>query len=143
MKTTFYRKEEAELREMWQARVLRESEGRLQRVLLVVFAKEYAAALPVLLRVAIPGFEDIKRPFLSGYATIMQSGRIVCDCVGRDGELSKVAVYQSENEFVTEMRGLADKLKLSDSDREEMFAVLRKWIVADKRINQFGQKFAS
>jgi hypothetical protein len=133
----------AEIREMWQARALRESHGRLQRALLVVFAKEYAAALPVLLRVAVPGFEDIKRPFLSGYATIMQSGRVVCDMTCDDGVVRKTAVYDAISEFIHEMRAFADQLKLDDTDRKEMFALLQRWVVADLRIDPIGRKLAS
>lgn len=132
-----------EIREMWQARALREAKGRLQRVLLVVFAKEYAAALPVLLRVAVPGFTDIKRPFLSGYATIMPSGRVVCDMTCADGVVRTTAVYDSISGFIHELRAFADQLKLDDRERTEMFAVLQRWVVADQRVDHMGRKLAS
>jgi hypothetical protein len=132
-----------EIRQMWQARALREATGKLQRVLLVVFAKEYAAVLPVLLKVAIPGFKDIQRPFLSGYATILQSGRLVCDMTCADGEIHKTEIYRTVDDFIGEVRRFADRLKLGDRDREEMFALLQKWVAADLRIDHMGRKLAS
>jgi hypothetical protein len=139
----FLSKHAEEIRQMWQSRALVAAEGKLGRVLLVVFAKEYAAALPILLRVSIPGFEDIKAPFLSGYASIMPTGRLVCDMTCTDGSIRKTEIYRSNDEFVGEMRRLADRLKLSDEDRDEMFMVLRKWVTADLRIDHEGKRLAS
>lgn len=133
-----------EIRDMWQSRALAESDGRLRRVLMVVLTKEYAAAMPILLRVTFPGFEDIKLPFLSGYATIMQSGRMVCDeTIDKFGTQRRVAVYENQGKFIADMRALADKLKLSDAERTEMFGVLQKWVVADLRIGPHGERLAS
>lgn len=130
-----------EIRQMWQARALLESKDRMQRVVLVALAKEYPQALQTLLRAI--GIEDIQRPFLCGYATIYPSGRIVCDMIQKDGSKRAVAVYHSENEFIMEMRTLADQMKLADRDRAEMFTVLQKWVSSDKRVGVFGQKLAS
>lgn len=139
MSNPFLQKKLDEMTQMWQVRALREAKDKISRVLLVVFAKEYAAALPILLRVAIPGFEDIQAPFLSGYASIMPSGRLVCDMTCSDGLIRKTEIYHTTDEFNSDMRRLADKLKLSDEDRDEMFMLLRKWIVSDLRIDQHGK----
>lgn len=128
---------------MWQSRALAAAEGKLQRVMLVALAKEYGAVLPILLRVTFPGFVDIPRPFLCGYATIMRSGRVACDVTASDGTIYRAAIYRTKDEFVGEMRKLADKLKLNDADRTEMFAVLQKWIVADLRVGPNGERLAS
>ena len=128
---------------MWQSRALAASEGKMQRVLMVVLAYEYAAAMPVLLAATFPGFTDIERPFLSSYATIVPSGKVVCQMVDRDGSKKTVAIYDSKDKYVADMRALADKLKLSDKDRAEMFGVLQRWIVADMRVGPNGERLAS
>lgn len=130
-----------EVRAMWQARALLAAKDKIQRVLLVAIAKEYPAAFRTLLRAI--GIADINRPFLCSYATIVPSGRIVCDMIEKDGSKRTVAIYKNENEFIYEMRKLADELKLNDADRIEMFTVLQKWVTKDQRVNVFGDKLAS
>ena len=132
-----------ELRETWQSRALAASEGKMRRVLTVVFSYEYAAAMPVLLAATFPGFIDIQRPFLSSYAAIMPNGKVICEMVDKDGSKKTVAVYDSKDKYVYDMRQLADKLKLSDKDRTEMFKVLQRWIVKDMRIGPHGERLAS
>ena len=136
------KKSAGELCAMWQSRALRVSTGKMQRVLMVVLSYEYAAAMPVLLRATFQGFTDIERPFLSSYATIMPSGRVVCEMIDSDGTKKQVAIYESEEKFTTDMRDLADKLKLSDTERAEMFKVLARWIVKDMRIGLHGERLA-
>lgn len=143
MTNPLLRKHAEELRQMWQSRALAASEGKMQRVLMVVLAYEYAAAMPVLLAATFPGFTDIERPFLSSYATIVPSGKVVCQMVDRDGSKKTVAIYDSKDKYVADMRALADKLKLSDKDRAEMFGVLQRWIVADMRVGPNGERLAS
>jgi hypothetical protein len=131
-----------EVSEMWQVRALREAKGKVARILLVAFYQEYAAAFPILLRAV--GIVDVVLPMYSGYATIMQSGRLVCDqMIDRAKTTEKTTVYRNEGEFIKDMRDFADRLKLIDKDREEMFAVLRKWVVADLRIDHMGRRLAS
>jgi hypothetical protein len=139
----FAAKVAGQIEEMWQCRALRASDGRMRQVMLVMLAKEYAAAMPVLLRVAFPGFVDLSLPMLVGYATIVWSGRMLCDLMDRDGIIKKETIYDSVEEFIAEARRLADGLKLNDKDRYEMFTVLQKWVVADHRINHEGRRLAS
>ena len=139
----FARKVAGQIEQMWQCRVLRASHGKLRQVVLVMLAKEYAAAMPVLLRVAFPGFVDLSRPMLIGYATIVWSGRMVCDLIEWDGTRKKETIYDSLDEYIGEVRRLADALKLDDADREQMFTVMQKWVVADHRINHEGRRLAS
>ena len=77
------------------------------------------------------------------YATIMRSGCVACDLVDRDGIIKRETIYDSVDEFIGEVRRLADSLKLNDKDREEMFVNLQKWVVADHRINHEGRRLAS
>jgi hypothetical protein len=121
-----------QIRETWQSRLLREADTFQGRVLVGVFAKEYASALVLLLR-ADTSFVDIERPFFSGYAMITPSGRLVCDVTYEDESVRKYEVYKTEQEFINDMRKLADKVKLSDEDRTSFFDVLKRWVVADMR----------
>jgi len=143
MTNPFLNKHAEEIRQTWQSRALAAAEGKLACVLLVALSFEYAGAMPVLLRVTFPGFTDIVRPFLSGYATIVPSGKVACNMVDKDGVIKVVAVYASKDQFVGEMRRLADKLKFTDSEREEFFGVLSRWIVKDMRVGPHGERLAS
>lgn len=136
-----------EIREMWQSRALvHADDGKLQRVVLIALAKEYPADLLPLLRATF-GTEEIGKPFYSGYASVLASGHLVC--MQHDVDKNKlvwkgvVKVYDSEPKFISEMRKLADKLKLDDADRTDMFCVLQKWVAADHRIGVNGQRLAS
>lgn len=130
---------------MWQAAALRRSTGKMQHVLFTAMQNEYTAITPntwlVLLNIIIPHF-NADQPFLNGYAKIMPSGRVVSEVFYR-GERQLQVVYHSKDEFISEMRRLADRLKLNDLDRVAMFALLGKWIVADYRVGLNGEKLAS
>jgi hypothetical protein len=71
------------------------------------------------------------------------SGKVVAEMIDRDGIKRAIAVYESGDKYVADMRNLADKLKLSDEERTEMFKVLQRWIVKDMRIGPHGEKLAS
>lgn len=126
-----------EIRGMWQSRVLKAADAKLQRVMLIAIAKEYPADLLLLLRATF-GTAEIGKPFYSGYATILASGRVVC--MQHDVDSNRlvwkgvVKVYDNEDQLISQTRRLADKLKLSDADRIEMFTVLQKWVARDDRI---------
>lgn len=133
-----------QLRETWQSRVLREAvNSTLERIFLAVFAEAYPGALKILLAATFPGFTDITRPFLRGYATVTRSGWVVCNMICTDGTIRKAAVYESQDRLLSDARNLADKLKLSDKDRTEMFDLLRKWIASDLRVGVNGERVLS
>lgn len=129
-----------EIREMWQSRCLRATSGKLRKVFITALAKEYPAALVTLMKVTFPGFVDFDRPFFTSYASIYPSGRIVCEMLEKDGSKRLVAVYRDENDFLYELRKVADELKLVDAERIEMFAVLQKWVASDRRYDIHGEK---
>lgn len=131
------------IRETWQSRALRASDGKLRRVVICALAKEYPAALVTLLRATFPGFVDLSRPIFTSYGSVMLDGSIVCDVVDRDGSKKQARIYDNESRFIYDMRKLADGLKLDDRDRIEMFTVLQKWVASDKRVGLFGQRLAS
>jgi hypothetical protein len=131
--TLLAKKPADDIREMWQARALRESAGVLRKVLITALAKEWPGELEMLMRVVFPGFVDIDRPMIVSYGTISPAGRVCCEVIDRAGLIGVIAIYESENDFLVATRNLADRLKLDDADRIAMFAVLQKWITKDLR----------
>lgn len=135
-----------EIREMWQSRALRAADGKMRRVLVAALTKEYPAAIVTLLKVTFPGFIEFEPPIFIGYASIQPDGKVACEA----GEVrlgvtyrGLLPVFDSEQQFIYEMRKLADRLKLSDRDRTEMFTVLQKWVASDRRIGAQGERLAS
>lgn len=125
-----------DLRDLWQARALALATGKTAAVLLSVLAHNYDDAMPVLLRVVFPGFTSITAPFFCSAARIAKTGDIVADCVNRDGSITKQAVvYRSQAEMRDEFRRLADRLKLADAERTELFKCAQRWVVADTRLD--------
>lgn len=151
MKPLDFTRHAQDLRDTWQARALAEARGRQQAVVLAVLFHNYHAAMQVLLRVVFPkaplagnGWTEINRPFLIGAALIAPDGTICCDMMRRDGVIAKRApIYRGESSLLFDMRKLADKLKLADADRREMFGAIQNWIVRDMRIDHLGRKLAS
>jgi hypothetical protein len=120
----------------WQARALVAARGKTAAVLLSVLAHNYDEQLLTLLKVAFPGFESISAPFLSSAGRVAKSGAIVADVVQRDGRIERQEVlYRNEIELRDDFRRLADALKLDDSDREQLFIAVKKWVVADHRLD--------
>lgn len=126
-----------DLRGSWQARSLAATDGKgLGMVVLSVLAHTYDEAMPTLLRVTFPGFTSIKAPFLCTAGKVSKSGHIVADMVTADGQIVKDApLYPNETSLRDTFRKLADRLKLSDSDRVEMFKCVQRWVVADRRLD--------
>lgn len=129
------------LRDTWQARCLAESKGKTAAVVLAVLFHSYGTAMPVMLRVVYPGFRDIAKPFFCSGATIFHTGKIGCDMIDRAGKKQRnVLIFESENELIKEFRDLADRLKLSDAERVELTGAVKRWVVADLRVNHLGEK---
>jgi hypothetical protein len=120
----------------WQARILRIATHKLGAVVLSVLAHNYDDAMPVLLRLVFPGFYSIKAPFLCTAGKIAKTGHVCADVVTRDGQIVKMAaIYRDTREMESAFRRLADRLKLPDSDRVEMFNAVKKWVVCDYRLD--------
>lgn len=126
-----------ELRDGWQVRALIATRRKpLGMVVLSMLAHTYDEAMPVLLRVAFPGFTAIAPPMLTTCGKIDKTHAIVADVADRSGRIQKdVAIFQSTLDMQSHMRRLADELKLPDDQRVEMFNVAQRWIVADRRID--------
>jgi hypothetical protein len=129
------------LAQMWHTRALRAAKGRAAAVLIAALVAEIPGAVPVLLRVAFPGFKDVKLPQLTGYATIAGSGRVICDIIDRNRvRCSGEVIYESVEELRDDFRRLADKLKLNDAERKEMSQLLSKWVSSDLRYDHQNRK---
>jgi len=127
-----------DLRASWQARVLGNATGTTFAVVLSVLGHNFADALPVLLKVLIPGWQgEPLGPYLSTAGKIAKDGTVVADVVyPATGAITRdVVLYLSEIHLRDDMRRLADRLKLADRDRAEFFTAVRNWVVADRRLD--------
>lgn len=125
-----------DLHASWQARVLAGSGGHLGAVVLSVLAHSFDDAMPTLLRIVFPGFTSIAAPFYCSAARVDKTGAIVADVVRTNGMILKDAVvFQNEMQMRDTFRQLADRLKLSDPDRIELFKCAQRWVVADRRLD--------
>ncbi len=125
-----------DLRASWQARALAEAKGQTGMVLLSVLSHTYDDALVVLLPIVFPGFVEPSLPVLASCGKVDKTGAVVADVIGRDHVVAKDAViYPSETALQNDFRRLADRLKLNDEDRIELFKCVQRWMVADRRLD--------
>ena len=125
-----------DLRDTWQGRTLYAATGKTAAVLLSVLAHSYDDALLPLLQVVFPGFTSITAPFFCTAGKIAKSGHIVANMVTRTGRIKKdFPVYRDITEMQNDFRRLADGLKLNDADRTELLGAVKRWVVADRRLD--------
>jgi hypothetical protein len=130
------RRHAQDLRECWQGRLLAHASGKIGAVALSILAHNYDDGLPILLRVVFPGFTSITAPFFCSAAKIVKTGHVCADMVNRDGRIIKNAViFRDTRGMESELRRLADAVKLSDAERTEFFACAKRWVVADHRLD--------
>lgn len=126
-----------DLRGSWQGRALAETKGVARAVMMSVLAHTLDEAMPTLCAATFPDFDgSIAAPHLTTAAKIAKTGAIVADVVDRDGTIHKdEPIFISELTMQAAFRHLADRLKLSDPDRIEMFRYVQRWVVADRRLD--------
>lgn len=138
-----------DLQESWQAKVLRETcamaefgvlkpKGKLGGVVLSIFAHGLDAdGLVFILQATFPDFYSIGAPFLGSAAKIDKAGRIVADAVLRDGTapVKDHVLFRCAREMEAALRRLADRCRLSDTDRLKLFVAAKQWVVADRRLD--------
>lgn len=129
-----------DLRATWQCRALAGTEGKLQAVVMSVLAHNYDEAMPALMTLAIPGFQvgrtPIRHAIYCSAARVDKAGRVVADMVTRNGrKIKNSVVFTSEVQMQGVFRRLADKMKLPDDQRIEMFHAVQRWVVADRRLD--------
>lgn len=145
MTDPFLSKEAAELRDMWQSRVLvaAKGEGPQFAILIRMFVAAYGDAIKILLAATFPGFRDLRPPQIVGHAAIAPSGRIIADVLEKSRRVRTHILYDNQDAMRADFGRLADKLKLNDFDRIELFDMLKRWLVRDYRIDAHGRKLAS
>jgi len=128
-----------ELRETWQARAIIASKyDPLGMVVLSVLDHSFDEAMPMLMHLLFPGFVSVTTPFICSHGKINKRGHIVADVLWySDGRLpvKNVVIFRSTRGLEKSFRELADRLKLSDKDRRELFAAARRWVAADERLD--------
>lgn len=127
-----------ELRQSWQGRALALTSleaPKLCRVLMSVFADNYDEAMPFLLH-SVFGTSAIVAPFLCTSPKIDKAGRIVADMISKHGTKQKgYVVFDDEDQMQGVFRRLADRMRLSDADRIDLFIAVRHWVKADQRLD--------
>lgn len=127
-----------ELRQSWQGRALAladEKSIQLKTALISLFADNYDDVLPFLLS-AVFGDWSIKAPFYCSNPKINKRGYIVADLIMLDGaKLKDSIIFTGSQQMQDTFRNLADRLKLSDAERIDMFVALHHWVKADQRLD--------
>jgi len=126
-----------DLRGSWQARALVAATGPARMVMLSVLAHTLEQAVVTLCFAAFADFDgSLPLPALTTAAKIDKTGSVVGDVCDRWGAIHRDEVlFRTEIEMRDAFRRLADRLKLSDSDRIEMFKYVQRWVVADRRLD--------
>lgn len=125
-----------DLRGSWQGRALAEAKGLTGMVLLSVLSHSYDDALVVLLPIVFPGYVEPALPVLASCGKVDKTGAVVADVIDKARRLVKDAVmYPSDVALQNDFRRLADRLKLSDDERIELFKCVQRWVVADRRLD--------
>jgi len=128
---TFARRD---LRDTWQARLLLANRynDRTGMVLLSIIATNYDELTLPLLKAF--GLVEPPLPCLSSSGKIGWTGAVFAEVLYPD-RLVNTVFYASEIELRDDFRRLADKAKLTDAERIEMFEAIRKWIIQDRRLD--------
>lgn len=128
-----------DLRGSWQARALAEAKGQTEMVLISVIEHRYGelvlmALLELVGRLCGPG--DPPLPCLASIGKIAKTGAVAGTVIDKAHRVIKDAViYPSEIALRDDFRRLADRLKLSDIDRVELFKCVQRWCPADSRLD--------
>lgn len=135
MNPAFERRLTFDLRNDWRAKALAASKGKMAAVVMSVLAHNFDDQMLPLLRFVFPGFQSVAAPFICTAARISRQGRVYADIRQKSGMVTREVLFETEADLQTAFRKLADRLKLSDADRIQMFAAVKRWIVCDYRID--------
>lgn len=137
----FADKSAAQIREMWQAKVLVGTTGLERAILIRMFVKAYRDDIKPLLRAI--GIAGLKPPQIFSHAKIAPSGKVIADVLEKNGGVRTHILYDSQARMRADFGRLADRLKLDDISRVELFDMLQRFVVADLRIDAHGRRLAS
>jgi hypothetical protein len=133
------RRHAEDLRQTWQGRLLAHTQRKaLGGVVLSMLAHYFddTDCMPVLMRAVFPGFQSIRTPFICSCAKVAKNGTVVVDVCWTNGRIRKdMVIFRSFNDMQSKLRRLADRVKLTDQERLEFFAVAQRWVVADRRLD--------
>lgn len=120
----------------WQVRALRAANGNTAMALESILTHTYEHAFLIMLEAAFPWRFEPGLPCIASNVKVDKTGAIVGDVIGKDHHVTKdEVIYRSEISMQNDFRCLADRLKLSDTDRVEMFKCVQRWVVADRRLD--------
>ena len=120
----------------WQAKILLHSDGKLWKICLSVIAHSHDRSMLRLLEALFPGFVSIDAPFLCSAAKIAKTGHVCADVCTRDGKIIRMfVIFRTTKNMEAAFRRLADKAKLNDADRIDMFEAAKRWVVSDFRLD--------
>lgn len=113
-------KERKELaRSSWQYRAIEATHGNQSRLgTILLAALDRSANNP---------------PWFGRHAAITSDGFVLCDFMSKSRGMCPGAFVGSLAEVRDNFRGLADHLKLSDTEREDLFKAVRGWLATDHR----------
>jgi len=123
-----------DLKDTWQGRCVMAARGRTAMVLMSALCHSYEESSVLLYRL-IFGSDKVKAPYLESCGRVAKNGTIVARVRGRNGLITEEVIYANEIALRDEFRRLADQLKLCDADRVELFGAVKRWVVADRRLD--------
>src|SRR5262249_47745380 len=129
-----------ELRSSWQGRAMAyvqdTGNGQLGAALLSLLADNFDDTMPFLLAAVFGGVVGIATPFYCSNPKINKAGQIVADMIDKNGRKIKDSViFRNSVQMEGIFRKLADRLKLSDAERLDLFACIHHWVKADQRLD--------
>lgn len=133
-----------DLRETWQARILSRAvvvdrdvarpRDLVGMCALSVLAHNYDDAMQVLLLLC--GAHGVGLPSLCTAAKVAKTGHVMADYINKFGSVHKnQGLFRNTKAMETAFRRLADQVKLTDAERIELFAAVRRWVVCDYRLD--------
>lgn len=141
--SAFLSKKAGELREMWQSRMLVACDGLERAILVRMFIKAYKDAIKILLAATFPGFRDLGLPQIIGHAKIAPSGRVIAEVLEKNRSIRTHILFETQEQMRARFAHIADRIKLNDFDRIELFTMLQGFVVADLRVDHRGERLAS
>lgn len=112
--------------ETWQARALVATQGQKSQLGAIILA--------------ITKAEPSRGPKFGPGAVISSDGFIFANFIDRHGSYHQGALVCSVRNYIDNLHGLADVLKLNDADRSDMFRRAREWIYIDHRaLKEWGK----
>lgn len=110
----------------WQAKALVATQGQKSQLGAIILA--------------ITKAEPSRGPKFGPGAVISEDGFIFANFIDRHGQYHQGTLVCSVRNYIDNLHGLADALKLSDADRADMFRRAREWIYVDHRaLKEWGK----